>query len=443
MKTNNLMTESGKLTNVLRNGITTEIQSSTSTTYTTGPEITKEPSLSSVRKLPKKRKFDLSELEDSTYSKPENTITTSATVTCTSNITPPQSMAVDYSYVNINNNTASSSISDVNNSNVIHNSCFVGNNCSSPPKLTPQKITSSPLYYSDGTENKNASVREYYKSNINFSVPSINTNNTPDRNECSEKLNIALHEWIDHRVLAKTKEVYLPGTIRKADSIVGNVWIEFDNNTEELILFTDVLQSGRYHVISDASPTLSQVTVGARVCVRTSGSLDDKQPLSRVFVEGIVFKILTSPVRFVVKLTGPENKEYIVKRADIRLLQPPWLDELENDLEHELPPPLLPFGNISSNNSSNNGTALSMVTSNVYQQSASVLPDLATSISFCRNATSPLHVAAGISNSTCPTSVSVINVENQARRHFEEYSESDDDLRKENILFSSLDGGTK
>lgn len=54
---------------------------------------------------------------------------------------------------------------------------------------------------------------------------------------------IALHEWIDHRVLAKRETVYLPGVIRKVEA--GSViWVEFDYCEGTMVPFTDVLNRG-------------------------------------------------------------------------------------------------------------------------------------------------------------------------------------------------------
>jgi len=56
---------------------------------------------------------------------------------------------------------------------------------------------------------------------------------------------------------------------------------------------------------------------------------------SKVFVKGTVCKILKNPNRFVVKISREDDQSdsYVVKRADLRLIQPPWADELEEGLE--------------------------------------------------------------------------------------------------------------
>lgn len=95
-------------------------------------------------------------------------------------------------------------------------------------------------------------------------------------------------------------------------------------------------------------------------------------------------------MRFVVSVVSGNNEEYVVKRADLRLLLPPWWDELEHDVPNGHIPlirePTPPITNEPAN---------------YYQTSVS----------------SPLQP---INN-----------------RHFDDFCESDDDLRREDILFMS------
>ncbi|XP_076675835.1 putative transcription factor capicua isoform X9 [Andrena cerasifolii] len=142
---------------------------------------------------------------------------------------------------------------------------------------------------------------------------------------------IDLSEWCDHRVLALRDSYYYPGVIRNV--VQGEIYIEFDGE-RKLVRYTDVLGTGRYDVIGDASPSVGQVTLDAKVCIRcptTNNHIDS----AKVFVKGTVCKILTKPKRFVVKIPREDDQSdsYVVKRADLRLVQPPWWDELEEGLE--------------------------------------------------------------------------------------------------------------
>jgi hypothetical protein len=247
--------------------------------------IQKETSaIMSARKLPKKRKFDPSELEET--DKPLMTENHVSSVV----VMPPQSIAVDYS-------------------------------CLSTAKYQDMERRTSydmppVIKIEDRSEPKESEV-----PNVMMSGSERRMNGRTD---------IDLGEWTDHRVLAKREQYYYPGKIRQA-GCNGEVWVEFDNyKGGEMAVFTDVLCLGKYNVISDASPSLQQIHVGVRVCVRAA--LDDTQQI--VFVEGFVSKVLNtpSPPRFVVKLNH-SGEETVAKRAELRLLQPPWRDELEESEE--------------------------------------------------------------------------------------------------------------
>nr|CAD7454261.1 unnamed protein product [Timema tahoe] len=255
---------------------------------------------------------------------------------------------------------------------------------------------------------------------------------------------IDLSEWQDHRVLAKQDSVYLPGVIDRA---VGpsEVWVKFDNCEKELVIFKDVLGSGKRNVISDASPSIGQVTVGTEVCVR----IVDSAASHRVFFEGIVCKIISSPVQFVVKLLGggQSSKEYYVKRADLRLLLPPWWDELER-LEDDAPVPN--NVGISRGYASSNGQSTVLHTTGTYPvplQVHHVVPTLQSmeliNNNFRSAATSPLHnMVTPVSLHSTSTALSNGSTDELRRRQYEDFGESDDDLRKEDILFTSdADGG--
>uniref|UniRef100_A0A2S2P1Z1 Putative transcription factor capicua n=2 Tax=Schizaphis graminum TaxID=13262 RepID=A0A2S2P1Z1_SCHGA len=296
-----------------------------------------------VKKLPKKRKFDLSQLEEcDPVSDPLLPVQKQCNTSCVASVVvvPPQSIAVDYSRL-------------------------------------------------DGFDRPNyADVPVIVEDHSEQNGEATYTNGHDE----TSRLGVDLQEWTDHRVLAKRDGVYLPGLIRQATSN-GDVWIEFDYSDEgqRYVSFKDVINASKYDVISDASPSLSQVNIGARVCVRIAGTQPDEGHLApRVFIEGVVQKIITSPVRFVVSVVSGNNEEYVVKRADLRLLLPPWWDELEHDVPNGHIPlirePTPPITNEPAN---------------YYQTSVS----------------SPLQP---INN-----------------RHFDDFCESDDDLRREDILFMS------
>lgn len=156
-----------------------------------------------------------------------------------------------------------------------------------------------------------------------------------------------LSDWCNHRVLARQNGIYVAGIIHSVEA-PSAVLIEFDFPEGSRQLYRDVLGSGRFDVISDASPSVGEVTAGSRVCVRT-------QVQSRadiVFVEGVVAQIHNDTKQFVVQILGPADSgggEFAsVKRGQIRLLRPPWWDEL-NDCDENVSNSVLhsPAGDIA------------------------------------------------------------------------------------------------
>ncbi|XP_017113651.1 putative transcription factor capicua isoform X8 [Drosophila elegans] len=137
-----------------------------------------------------------------------------------------------------------------------------------------------------------------------------------------------LSEWNNTRVLAKIHNHYAPGIIRQVqEASPDSILVEFDSTELGLLLYQDVLHQGRNHVILDASPPMADITLDARVCVRQR--LEGRGSGSFVYVEGVITDINQATKQYSVQLIGDElanNK--VVRRADLRLLQPPWWDEL-------------------------------------------------------------------------------------------------------------------
>lgn len=156
-----------------------------------------------------------------------------------------------------------------------------------------------------------------------------------------------------------------------------------DGKEDKLITYTNVFDNECYNVIGDASPSINQITLATRVCVRHNQSM---------FVEGVVCSRLEGqPVRFVVAVIGEKSLEVTVKRADLRLLRPPWWDELEN---------------------------LDTTIENVIQPTMDY---------FRANQTSPTQLHTPVSVCT-PLSNG---------RHYDEFCESEDELRQDNITFGT------
>lgn len=395
----------------------------------------------SARKLPKKRKFDPSELEelektsaDNHFQNQNNSVVVCTNLTPPSQsvvVMPPQAAAVDYSYVS----------STAKQSQDLH-----------VPQHMAQRIVVDTVI-EDQSPHQPDNMRVLRPDGSNC-VPVVNIDSSlivgsrKHVQMSGSRSDIDLREWQGNHVLAKKDKRYLPGVIQRAEH-TGEVWVNFDYDNE-VAAFTDVLGSGKYDVIGDASPSMGQVQVGARVCVRAA----DPMVNHRVFFEGVVYKILSPPVQYLVKLIGGQSQELLVKRADLRLLLPPWWDELE--CLKDGPHPVI------SNNSNSNGRVY-LPNSNGQLQQPSVLhthqptpphpiplqlhhvmPTLQpaeASIYYRSAATSPLHsITTPVSIHSTSTALSNGSADDLRRRQYDDFCESDDDLRKEDILFS-LDTG--
>lgn len=120
-----------------------------------------------------------------------------------------------------------------------------------------------------------------------------------------------------------------------------------------------------------------------------------------MFAEGVVCSILEGhPNRYQVAVLGNQPHEVTVGRADLRLLRPPWWDELENFSDpiqfHEVVPTLQnDYYGVATSSPSNH---------------------LNTTVSICTSLTNG--------------------------RHYDEFCESEDELRREDIMFlAEVDGG--
>uniref|UniRef100_A0A182FAB1 Uncharacterized protein n=1 Tax=Anopheles albimanus TaxID=7167 RepID=A0A182FAB1_ANOAL len=177
---------------------------------------------------------------------------------------------------------------------------------------------------------------------------------------------IDLSEWVNHRVLARRKDVYDSGRIR-ATHAPSTVVIGFDYPEGSQQTYDDVFRGSYYgeaagdqqqhqqqDIIDDVCPALADLQPGVRVCVRAT--CVHPHPVNTgggdVFIEGIVRELQANKKQFVVQITGGgigEKQELrVVKRVDIRLLKPPWWDELEEALDAAVNGSQRVIGSVSS-----------------------------------------------------------------------------------------------
>eukprot|EP00092_Neocalanus_flemingeri_P026005 GFUD01028185.1.p1 GENE.GFUD01028185.1~~GFUD01028185.1.p1 ORF type:complete len:1977 (+),score=326.72 GFUD01028185.1:762-6692(+) len=221
------------------------------------------------------------------------------------------------------------------------------------------------------------------------------------------KNEIDLSEWIGHRVLALRGEFYFPGVIRqvfKSGESSRDVAVLFDGDSEPLIYKNVLEPTDKAPIISDAIPMTTQVAIGSKFCVL----LDSQRNL---FVEALVYEISRHPLQFLVKLPGGEAGEKTwVKRAQLRLTAPPWLEELAT--VEDYPPVATSVG-------------LPGPSPHIPAQPADVpVRQTAPGISVGVR----IHLLDGPSHGPSPV-----------RSSFE-YDESDDDLKREDISFTTESG---
>lgn len=270
-------------------------------------------------------------------------------------------------------------------------------------------------------------------------------------------IDIDLMDWKGQRVLAKCNGTYLPGVIKELKKGCDIV-VLFDKDQTTKCIY-DVLGNGKYDVISDHTPSLGQVKVGTCVCVRVNQE-------ENVFVVGEVISISPKPM-FHVRLEstteyGCAGSTLTVSRANLRLLLPPWWEELDMD-----PQPALPFTKAPpqlSVSAQSNLQQLELSENITWRTQSTPVEHTPPSSAFTQVITNhqnfqemPLRMSASVSDmytSPSPNQMqvtpipntfnsgpsdqtvheTVLNKKDMRSPHFDEES-SDDDLKKENIKF--------
>ncbi|XP_008207430.1 putative transcription factor capicua isoform X1 [Nasonia vitripennis] len=243
-------------------------------------------------------------------------------------------------------------------------------------------------------------------------------------------VNIDLNEWKGHRILASRNNQYYPGVIKNA--VDEDLFIMLDSEPE-IYKFSNILSSRKFDVISDASPSSTQITVDTKVCFRRPNAmnLSQSETASNVFYIGTISRILLKPTRFVVEMLT-KNENYIVKRADLRLIRPPWWDEIEETFEDQKS---LSFESNENTSMCNNlESSNPLIQSNKSSQISHVSGDKVKCY-YRTTGTSPfMPLMSGIQSTSNLVS-------NSADPPYDDF-ESEDDLDKEDIAFT-LDGDVK
>jgi len=135
-----------------------------------------------------------------------------------------------------------------------------------------------------------------------------------------------LSEWKGQRVLGRRGSVYRPGLIRDLQASSGRVAVQLDGDREEpggMVYYDNVLERRSADIISDHPPPASALDVGTVVCVR----LD---PDAAAFYIGRVVDKRPPPMctTYLVALDQTSGPAVWVSRANLRLLLPPWFEDM-------------------------------------------------------------------------------------------------------------------
>uniref|UniRef100_A0A9J2P5K0 DUF4819 domain-containing protein n=1 Tax=Ascaris lumbricoides TaxID=6252 RepID=A0A9J2P5K0_ASCLU len=148
----------------------------------------------------------------------------------------------------------------------------------------------------------------------------ISTNPNPE-SPCDVSVN--LQEWKASRVLARPPDLdgYLPACIK---GVRGNkdVIVQFDSGAEHV--FEDVMSPTREQpdILADQAPSPDSINVSDLLCVKWKSD-------ENLYRLAEVVKKTTSPARFQMRLHCGSSSECVwLPRANVRLVRPPWYDEL-------------------------------------------------------------------------------------------------------------------
>uniref|UniRef100_A0A183VDP3 DUF4819 domain-containing protein n=1 Tax=Toxocara canis TaxID=6265 RepID=A0A183VDP3_TOXCA len=141
--------------------------------------------------------------------------------------------------------------------------------------------------------------------------------NPPPESPCEVSVN--LQEWKASRVLARPPDVdgYLPACIKGVRSNK-----DFDSGAEHI--FEDVMSPIREQpdILADQAPSPDSINVLDLLCVKWKSD-------ENVYRLAEVVKKTASPARFQMRLRSGSSSECVwLPRANVRLLRPPWYDEL-------------------------------------------------------------------------------------------------------------------
>jgi len=157
-----------------------------------------------------------------------------------------------------------------------------------------------------------------------------------------------LSEWKGQRVLGRRGSVYRPGLIRDLQASSGRVAVQLDGDKDEpggMVYYDNVLERRSADIISDHPPPASAVDVGTVVCVRVD-------PDAAVFYIGRVVEKRPPPMctTYLVALDQASGPAVWVSRANLRLLLPPWFEDMASFIGESVSRPGPSTDNVAASN---------------------------------------------------------------------------------------------
>ena len=149
-----------------------------------------------------------------------------------------------------------------------------------------------------------------------------------------------LSDWKGYRVLAKRDDCYYPAVIvatRNIDELI----IHHDDTPDKDVLYQNIFTTCKYDLVSDSVPSLKQLVEGTRVLAK----LDREQ---QIFIEAEIIESkvnVSGSINYRIRTSNSASAlEYdcLIQRPHLRLLLPPWWEDLEAAGLH-IPSPLTPI----------------------------------------------------------------------------------------------------
>ncbi|KAB7498571.1 putative transcription factor capicua [Armadillidium nasatum] len=245
------------------------------------------------------------------------------------------------------------------------------------------------------------------------------------------RITLDLTEWKGHRILVKRGAYYYPAVI---NSVKNNcdIFVCMDNEPNKKISYSNMFSSSKFDIVSDAVPSAKVLSEGMSVVIK----VDQDQNL---FMEGLIQEKINSPfLQYLVKTSTAwcGKNEFLVPRPHLRLLQPPWWEDLVTQSNNQQPGQNLTKPYVHSNQDTSNSHYISHHPPTYAGQITGISYGTITPPNHVTPPGSVAHTPmSGHSNSAGFSSGS----EDQRRRPLEEY-DSEDDLRREDITFPAETG---